>query len=47
MSKTYDVAVLVGSLRAASINRKVALALAALAPASLVLAVLAALVMLF
>lgn len=35
MSKTYDVAVLVGSLRAASINRKVALALADMAPPSL------------
>ena len=35
MSKTYTVAVLVGSLRKASINRKLALALADLAPASL------------
>ncbi|QMV62836.1 NADPH-dependent FMN reductase [Pseudomonas berkeleyensis] len=35
MSKTYNVAVLVGSLRKASINRKLALALADLAPASL------------
>lgn len=32
MSKTYNVAVLVGSLRKASINRKLALALADLAP---------------
>ena len=30
MSKTYNVAVLVGSLRKASINRKLALALASL-----------------
>ncbi len=35
MSKVYTVAVLVGSLRKASINRKLALALADLAPASL------------
>lgn len=35
MSKTYTVAVLVGSLRKASINRKLALALAELAPPSL------------
>ncbi|ARU86965.1 NADPH-dependent FMN reductase [Pseudomonas sp. M30-35] len=35
MSKQYTVAVLVGSLRKASINRKLALALADLAPASL------------
>ena len=35
MSKTYNVAVLVGSLRKASINRKLALALAELAPPSL------------
>jgi chromate reductase len=35
MSKTYNVAVLVGSLRKASINRKLALALAQLAPPSL------------
>lgn len=35
MSKTYKVAVLVGSLRKASINRKLALALADLAPPSL------------
>lgn len=35
MSKTHKVAVLVGSLRKASINRKLALALAELAPASL------------
>ena len=35
MSKTYHVAVLVGSLRKASINRKLALALAQLAPPSL------------
>ena len=35
MSKVYKVAVLVGSLRKASINRKLALALAELAPSSL------------
>ena len=35
MSKVHSVAVLVGSLRKASINRKLALALAALAPSSL------------
>ena len=35
MSKVYTVAVLVGSLRKQSINRKVALALAELAPANL------------
>ena len=35
MSKTYSVAVLVGSLRKASINRKLALALSELAPPSL------------
>lgn len=35
MSKVHRVAVLVGSLRKASINRKLALALADLAPASL------------
>jgi len=35
MSRTYEVAVLVGSLRKASINRKAALALADLAPANL------------
>ena len=35
MSKVYRVAVLVGSLRKASINRKLALALAELAPPSL------------
>ncbi|MGQ7959708.1 NADPH-dependent FMN reductase [Pseudomonas sp. SP16.1] len=35
MSKTYHVAVLVGSLRKASINRKLALALTQLAPPSL------------
>ncbi|MEX6501865.1 NADPH-dependent FMN reductase [Pseudomonas zhanjiangensis] len=35
MSKVHHVAVLVGSLRKASINRKLALALAELAPASL------------
>lgn len=37
MSKTFDVAVLVGSLRADSLNRRVALALAGMAPASLAL----------
>ncbi|TLG92134.1 ACP phosphodiesterase, partial [Pseudomonas edaphica] len=35
MSKVYTIAVLVGSLRKESINRKVALALAELAPANL------------
>jgi chromate reductase len=35
MTQVYNVAVLVGSLRKASINRKLALALAELAPASL------------
>lgn len=35
MSKVYTIAVLVGSLRKESINRKVALALAQLAPANL------------
>lgn len=35
MSNVYNVAVVVGSLRKASINRKVALALAELAPANL------------
>jgi len=35
MSKVFDVAVVVGSLRKQSLNRKVALALAALAPPSL------------
>jgi chromate reductase len=40
MSKVYKVAVLVGSLRKASINRKLALALAALAPASLQLQII-------
>jgi len=35
MSNVYEIAVLVGSLRKASINRKVALALAELAPANL------------
>lgn len=35
MSNVYTIAVLVGSLRKASINRKVALALAELAPANL------------
>jgi len=39
MSKTYNVAVLVGSLRKASINRKLALALADLAPANLKLSI--------
>lgn len=37
MSKVYSVAVLVGSLRKESLNRKVALALKGLAPASLAL----------
>ncbi|MDE1168064.1 MAG: NAD(P)H-dependent oxidoreductase [Pseudomonas sp.] len=40
MSKVYSVAVLVGSLRKASINRKVALALADLAPATLSLKII-------
>lgn len=35
MSNVYNVAVVVGSLRKASINRKIALALAELAPANL------------
>ena len=35
MSKVFDVAVLVGSLRKESLNRKVALALAERAPANL------------
>ena len=35
MNNIYEIAVLVGSLRKASINRKVALALAELAPANL------------
>lgn len=35
MSQVYSIAVIVGSLRADSINRKIALALAQLAPASL------------
>ena len=39
MSKVYTVAVLVGSLRKQSINRKVALALAELAPANLKLSI--------
>ena len=39
MSKVYTVAVLVGSLRKDSINRKVALALAELAPANLKLSI--------
>lgn len=39
MSKVYTIAVLVGSLRKASINRKVALALADLAPANLKLSI--------
>jgi len=39
MSNVYTVAVLVGSLRKQSINRKVALALSALAPANLKLAI--------
>ncbi|KAF1065400.1 MAG: Quinone reductase [Pseudomonas citronellolis] len=39
MSQTYDVAVLVGSLRKASLNRKIALALAELAPANLKLSI--------
>ncbi|HEU0151997.1 MAG TPA: NAD(P)H-dependent oxidoreductase [Arenimonas sp.] len=37
MSKVFDVAVLVGSLRADSLNRRVALALAGMAPSSLAL----------
>lgn len=40
MSKTYNVAVLVGSLRKDSINRKLAMTLAELAPASLKLELL-------
>lgn len=40
MSKIYQVAVLVGSLRKDSINRKVAMTLATLAPPSLALQVL-------
>ncbi len=40
MSKTYDVAVIVGSLRKDSINRKVANALADLAPAPLKLSII-------
>ena len=39
MSNVYNVAVVVGSLRKASINRKVALALAELAPANLKLSI--------
>lgn len=39
MSKVYNVAVLVGSLRKDSLNRKVALALAGLAPANLKLSI--------
>lgn len=39
MDRTYDVAVIVGSLRKASINRKVANALAELAPAELKLSI--------
>jgi chromate reductase len=39
MSNVYEIAVLVGSLRKASINRKVALALAELAPANLKLTI--------
>lgn len=39
MSKVYTIAVLVGSLRKESINRKVALALAQLAPANLKLSI--------
>jgi hypothetical protein len=35
MSQVYSIAVVVGSLRADSINRKIALALAALAPGNL------------
>jgi chromate reductase, NAD(P)H dehydrogenase (quinone) len=40
MSKVYTIAVLVGSLRKESINRKVALALAELAPANLKLKII-------
>ncbi|HZX15238.1 MAG TPA: NADPH-dependent FMN reductase [Pseudomonas sp.] len=40
MNKTYSVAVLVGSLRKASINRKLALALTELAPPSLQLKII-------
>ncbi|MGJ7518503.1 NADPH-dependent FMN reductase [Pseudomonas baetica] len=40
MSNVYSVAVVVGSLRKASINRKVALALAELAPANLKLTII-------
>jgi chromate reductase, NAD(P)H dehydrogenase (quinone) len=40
MDKVYDVAVLVGSLRRDSINRKVAHALAGLAPAGLTLSII-------
>jgi chromate reductase len=40
MDKTYDVAVIVGSLRKGSINRQVANALAELAPASLKLTII-------
>ncbi len=39
MSGTFDVAVLVGSLRRESFNRKMAKALIALAPPSLLLAI--------
>ena len=39
MPKTRDVAVLVGSLRSASISRRIAIALAALAPTSLKLSI--------
>jgi chromate reductase len=39
MNKTYDVAVIVGSLRKESINRKVACALADLAPSELALSI--------
>ncbi|HME84019.1 MAG TPA: NAD(P)H-dependent oxidoreductase [Roseiarcus sp.] len=39
MDKTYDVAVIVGSLRKDSVNRKVANALAELAPAELKLSI--------
>lgn len=40
MSQVYSIAVVVGSLRKASINRKIALALADLAPASLKLEII-------
>jgi chromate reductase, NAD(P)H dehydrogenase (quinone) len=40
MDKVYDVAVFVGSLRKASINRRVANALVELAPAALKLSVI-------